>query len=46
MKINALLPAAIAFAILDWIGSGADILGLLKEMYKESTMRLSLDTHR
>jgi hypothetical protein len=35
MKINALLPAAIAFAILGWIGSGADILGLLREMYKE-----------
>jgi hypothetical protein len=34
-KLNALVPAAIAFAVLGWIGSGADILGLLREMYKE-----------
>jgi hypothetical protein len=34
-KIDTLLPAAITFAVLGWLGSGADILGLLREMYKE-----------
>jgi ABC-type bacteriocin/lantibiotic exporter with double-glycine peptidase domain len=32
-KIDTLLPAAITFAFLGWLGSGVDILGLLREMY-------------
>jgi ABC-type bacteriocin/lantibiotic exporter with double-glycine peptidase domain len=34
-KIDTLLPAAITFAFLGWLGSGVDILGLLREMYKD-----------
>jgi hypothetical protein len=34
-KIDVFLPAAITFAILTWLGSGSDFLGLLREMYKD-----------
>ncbi|MFZ0513232.1 MAG: hypothetical protein WAM14_16600 [Candidatus Nitrosopolaris sp.] len=34
-KLELLIPLAIVFAVLGWLGSGADFLGLLREWYKE-----------
>ena len=34
-KIELLALGAFAFAFLTWVGSGADILGLLREWYKD-----------
>lgn len=34
-QIEVLIGAAIVLAVLTWIGSGADLLGLLREWYKD-----------
>jgi hypothetical protein len=34
-KIGLLLPAAVIFAILSWLGSGADFLGFFRDWYKD-----------
>lgn len=34
-QIQVLIGAAIVLAVLTWIGSGADLLGLLREWYKD-----------
>jgi ABC-type proline/glycine betaine transport system permease subunit len=34
-QYQVLLLGAVALAILAWLGSGADLLGLLRELYKD-----------